>query len=492
MATLAGHSGRTTLSKRVETQQSLADPGSFAPEDLDLQSVDPLGFEGYSDALRHARERSGVDESVQAGRATIGGIEVQLAEFEFSFLGGSMGEVAGERLTRALEVAARRHVPFVLRTATGGARMQEGMRSLVQMPKVVVARRELAEQHQPFVAVLGHPTTGGVLASIGALADVTIAEADATIGFAGPRVVERLSGAPVPSGSHTANSAYAHGLVDELVPKTDAHAFVASLLKLLAPDDPEEVEVPPPLEHSALEDAWEAVEAARSPARPLATELIGEVCDLFVELRGDRGGTDDPSVRVGLGRIAGRRAMLVALDRNLAPGPSAYRKAKRCVRIASDLLLPVVTLVDTRGADPTPDSEARGIAWEIASLFEAMLGIDSPVLSVVTGEGGSGGALAFAVADELVVFHDAIFSVIAPEAAAEILWRSPTRAPDAARALRLTASGLYELGIADWVVDATLGSDSVRFVIADALDRLTHDGTQDFSARRRARWRAGP
>lgn len=467
----------------------LADPGSFNPEDLDLQSTDPLGFERYGDALEKAREASGVDESVQSGPATIGGIDVQLAEFEFGFLGGSMGEVAGERIARAMGRAAERKVPFVLRTSTGGARMQEGMRSLVQMPKLVAARLELAESHQPFIAVLGHPTTGGVLASLAALADVTIAEADATIGFAGPRVAERFTGTPLPTGSHTATSAYAHGLVDELVPAADAHAFVVSILKILAPDEPEETSVPVPIETAAVDDAWDAVDAARAPTRPLATALAVDSSELLVELRGDRRGHDDPAVLTALARTGGHRVMWIATDRQQSPGPAGYAKARRCVEIAGRLRIPVITLVDMRGADPSGPSEAGGLAWEIASLFEAMLRCPSPVAAIVTGEGGSGGALAFATADELVIFHDSIFSVIAPEGAAEILWRDDARAPDAARALRLTARDLEELGIADWVVDAHLSPDSIRFVVTEVLSHLRGPAGEGWSAGRRHRWR---
>jgi acetyl-CoA carboxylase carboxyl transferase subunit beta len=477
------------LSEQVETAASLADPGSFRAQDLDLRTSDPLHFADYADALEQARERSGADESVVAGPATIGGIAVELASFEFAFLGGSMGEVAGERLALALERAAERDVPFVLRTSTGGARMQEGMRSLIQMPKMVAARLGLARAHQPFIAVLGHPTTGGVLASLAATADVTIAEGDATIGFAGPRVAERFTGEPLPPGSHSANYAYTHGLVDELVSPADAHAYVAAVLKVLAPDRPDEVDAPPSLEQRSERDAWDVVEAVRSPNRPLAVDLVRGASEFFVELRGDRMGSDDPAVLSGLARVMGRRAMVIAMDRNRDPGPDGYRKARRCVQIAGRLQIPVVTLVDMRGADPSAESEASGLAWEIAALMEALLESPTPVVSIVTGEGGSGGALAFATADELMIFSDAIFSVIAPEGAAEILWRDVTKAPQAARFLRLTADDLLEFGIADQVIRSPLSDESIRAVVAQAIDRVHSRTSDDKGAARQERWR---
>ncbi|MGH2729875.1 MAG: carboxyl transferase domain-containing protein, partial [Actinomycetota bacterium] len=211
------------------------------PEEDDLASRDPLAYPDYRETLVKARSATGADESVSAGPASIGGHAVELAEFEFGFLGGSMGEVAGERLARAIERAARRSVPFVLHTATGGARMQEGMRALVQMPKVVAARIELGPSHQPFVAVLGHPTTGGVLASLCALADVTLAIEGSVIGFAGPPLVEQFTGRSLAPGSHTAGSKYTFGLVDDVVAPAETPKRVAHVLDVLADDDPKPV-----------------------------------------------------------------------------------------------------------------------------------------------------------------------------------------------------------------------------------------------------------
>ena len=445
-----------------------------------------MSFPGYADAAAAARSGNETDESVVTGAARIGGVDVEIAAFSFGFFGGSMGEVAGERLASAMERAAERSVPFVLRTSTGGARMQEGMRSLIQMPKVVAARIALGLAAQPFIAVLGHPTTGGVLASVGALADVTVAEAGATVGFAGPRVAERFTGSPLPEGSHTATSAYAAGLVDELVSASDAHSFVASVLKVMAPDDPGPVDAPASGDDDPVEP-WDLVQLVRSGTHPKATDLARAASDAFVELRGDRAGADDPAVLTAMARIAGRRAIVIALDRDHHPGPHGFRKARRCLDIATRLKIPVVTLVDTKGADPSAPSEAGGIAWQIAALFEAMLGAPVPIVSFVTGEGGSGGALAFATADRLVAFGRSIFSVIGPEGAAEILWRDVNRVPEAAAALKLTATDLAELGIADEIVPGTASPGAIKHAVAAFLEGITADA--DRAAVRRERWR---
>ena len=398
-----------------------------------------------------------------------------------------MGEVAGERVARAAERAVERGVPFVLRLATGGARMQEGMRSLIQMPKLVAARLGMAEAKVPLICVLGDPSTGGVLASIGGLGDFTIAETGATVGFAGPRVVETMTGARPSSASHTAASALGNGMVDAVAGINETNAVLASLLEVLAPDSPE------PLGDRVAEvgyretDPWESVQAARSVDRPSAPRLARSLGDASFVLRGDRAGGDDPSLYALVTRVLGRRTVVLALDQASSPRPSAFRKAKRCLQLAERLGFGVVTLIDTRGADPGEPSEAGGIAWEISSLFEAMLSTNAPIVSCVTGEGGSGGALAFATADVLSIYENAIFSVIGPEAAAAILWRDQQRAPDAARALRLTAHELRRLGIADEVLPEPPDGSSLAVTVAYHLDALADAG--DRVARRRKRWR---
>jgi acyl-CoA carboxylase subunit beta len=457
-----------------------------------LQTGNPLDFPGYEESLMKARARSGVDESLLVGRATIVGHDVELAAFQFRFMGGSMGEVAGERLARAFERAAMRRVPFVLCAATGGARMQEGMRALVQMPKAMVARLSLAGAHQPFIAVLGNPTTGGVYASVGALADITVAEEEATVSVSGPRIVQRLTAQPLLPGSHSAEMAAECGLVDATVPRAALRAYVRRALEVLRPDDPGAVVRPSARTSGSVPaDPWDAVEAVRRRERPTGKALVDALGDSEVLLCGDRAGADDPALVAALVRLDGRRLLVLALDREHQPGPPAYRKARRCIAIAERLRMPVVTLVDTPGADPSERSERSGLARSIAELFEAMLTVDTPTLCILTGLGTSGGALAFAVADALFAFGDAVFTVTAPEAAAEILWRDADRAPEAARLLRLTAPSLLRLGIADALVDGPLSPATLREVVAHHLGRLG-EGAQpeeERRARRLERWR---
>jgi acetyl-CoA carboxylase carboxyl transferase subunit beta len=463
----------------------VVDPGSFEPVTDDLVARDPLAFPGYSKSIEDAGT-SGRAEAVLAGAGTIMGHEVEVASFDFRFLGGSMGEVVGERITRAVERAIERHVPFILRTATGGARMQEGMRALIQMPKLIAARAALGTAGLPYIAVLGDPTTGGVLASIGALADYTVAEAGATIGFAGPRVVEVVTGAVPSAASHNAAAALGNGLVDAVVEPGDARTLVGMVLDVLSMDTPEPVGTPPTAEPVPM-DGWAAVRSARAPERPSGAALGRGMADAFIELHGDRAGHDDGALFAALGRIKGRRALILGLDR-AAPRPAAFRTAQRCLSIATRLGLPVVTVIDTPGADPSESSESAGIAWAIGGLFESMLSLPVPVVCVVSGEGGSGGALAFACGDVLLMYGSAVFSVIQPEAAAAILWRDSGRAEEAANVLHLTAHDLSQLGIADAILPEPPDARRLADAVAYHLDRLT-GSEHELAATRRGRWR---
>lgn len=473
-----------TAPQAIET---LIDAGSFEAPPASVRGADPLHYPGYDDAVARARERSGAAESVVAGAATIAGVDVEVAAFEFSFMGGSMGTAAGEILARALERAIVRRVPFVLRTATGGARMQEGMASLVQMPKIAGARVELGRAGLPFVAVLGGPTTGGVLVSLAALADVTIAEEGATVGFAGPRVVEAATGRALADDSHTAESAFLAGLVDAAAPAGAVREHVATVLAILS-SRPSPIPAAPAAASDPERDPWESLQEVRSDEWPRAPALAREMSGSFFELRGDRAGADDRACVAALATVEGAPALLLALDRAHPPGPAAYRKAIRCVGIAARLGIPVVTLVDTGGADPSERSEAGGIAWAIAELFETMLAAPVAVVSVVTGEGGSGGALAFACGDVLLAYEDSVFAVIAPELAAQILWRDESRAAEAARLLRMGAGPLERLGICDGVLAGRPEPRSLSAAVAYHLAGLQATaGARD--AARRERWR---
>ncbi|GAC1415604.1 MAG: carboxyl transferase domain-containing protein [Actinomycetota bacterium] len=456
----------------------ILDPG-WAERDAALRSGNPLQFPGYDPD----------SESVVAASGTCGGFAVEAVSFEFEVFGGSMGIVAGEKIARAFERAIAPRCAVIAVCARGGARMPEGLLALSQMAKTVVARDALASAGLPFIAYFGNPTTGGVYASFGSLADVAWAEPSATIGFAGPRVASRFSGTSLPPSSHTAEFALRHGLVDDVVSPEMLRARICTALDLLTGPDLPAGDAVDPEPSEPTRTAWECVTAARDPKRPTAADLLTRIDPELMELRGDGQGLDDRDVTCALARINGARMLAIALHRT-SPKPSGYRKAQRALSIAATLRLPVVALIDTPGADPSSESEGSGIARAIASTFRMMLAHPAPTVSVVTGEGGSGGALAFASTDRLLIMENAFFSVIGPEAAAVILKREDVG--DVAEALQLSAFALRRFGIADRIISEPQSGSNIEMAdvvareIRHALSEIDPAQARDARA---ARWR---
>lgn len=444
--------------------------------DVDLHSGDPLAFPGYAEkvaALDHESARTGLAEGFV------------LIEGDFEVIGGSMGLVHGEKVVRAFDRATAARLPVVVVTRSGGARMQEGMVSLVQMARTAAAAGRHAAAGLLSVAVHRSPTTGGVLASYGSLTDLRVVEAGATIGFAGPRVVRQTIGEDVSGRSHNAETAFVAHLVDAVAAPGDALAWVEGALghraiPLRAQRPPNPVRSPPAAPDTT-NPAWEQVRAARRLGRPTGITVAASATSSWTEL----GAGTDPALRTALATVAATRVVVVASDRYAhgggRPGPAGYRLAQRGIALADRLGLAVVTFVDMSGAEPGPDAENGGIAVEIARTFAAMATLRSPSVSVCVGEGGSGGALALAATDRLLVQEHAIFSVIGPEGAAAILERDAERAAAVAPLLRLTAGDLSELGIVDDVVPDDVDA-TVTAVVAALAEARPGDRVRRFDA----------
>ncbi|GGX51873.1 carboxyl transferase domain-containing protein [Streptomyces minutiscleroticus] len=421
----------------------------------------PLSWRGYDEARARAAARTGEEESVLCGTGTVGGTAAVLVSFEFGFLGGSLGERTGDRLAAAYAHALGHRLPLVSLVATGGSRMQEGMRALVQLQRVARASALVRAAGLPQVAVLRDPTTGGGWATLGAGADVVLALPGAQVGFAGSRV--RPPDAD--PAAYTAEAQLAAGAVDAVVPCEDLPDALALWLRLLtggsAGAGPEGREdgggaVPPP---PALGRAgppatgWEAVLLARSPERPRAEAYLDAFFARRAALGGDRcGGTDD-GMLCGFGVCAqDGRTVAYAAQRGTAVRPAGHRAAARLVRLAGRLGVPVLTLVDTPGAANDAEAERQGAGAAIADLFAAVATARTPVTTLLIGEGGSGGALALAAPDNTWATPDSYFSVIAPELAAAILKRSPDRVRATADELRIRPQDLVDLGVVRGIV----------------------------------------
>jgi acetyl-CoA carboxylase carboxyl transferase alpha subunit/acetyl-CoA carboxylase carboxyl transferase beta subunit len=497
-----GYHFRLTARQRIA---QLADAGTFREVRPNVGRHDPLQFSDrlpYPQRLADAVERTGEKEAAVFGFAELDGHPMLLLVMDFGFLGGSMGAVVGETVALAAETALQERRPLVLVCASGGARMQEGVVSLLQMARTSQAMARLHEAGLLSVSVLTDPTFGGVTASFAMLAGVVVVEAGALVGFAGPRVIEQTIRQRLPEGFQTADFLLEHGLVDRVESRAGLRPLLARLLRLHAGGSRGKfthraaVAGQPLLRDADVlraraRDPWDVVRTARLIERPTALDYIGTVFEEFCELRGDRCFGDDPAIVGGPARLAGRTVMVVAhqkghntkelVARNFGmPHPEGYRKALRLFEYAERYDLPVVTLVDTPGAYPGIEAEERGQSGAIAQAIMRLSRLRVPVVSVVTGEGGSGGALALGIGDRLLIFENAFYSVISPEGCAAILWRTPGAAPAAARALRITALDLLDLGIADAIIpEPPGGAHTDVYVAAANLHRAMVEALDD-------------
>jgi acetyl-CoA carboxylase carboxyl transferase subunit beta len=436
--------------------------------DARLRGGDPLGWPGYGETLDGLAKGDSVVTGRAIARGPHGEARYVVIAGRFEVMGGSMGAVHGEKVVRAYRRAALERLPVVVLASSGGARLQEGMVALAQLARTSGAARAHARAGLLSISVFRAPTTGGVLASYANLSDLRIAEPGATVAFAGPRVAEITIGRGLPADSGLAETGYAAGFIDALVRPGEQAAWIETALGLRdvrLPSRPLPAAVA--VSESPGGSAWHEVLQARARSRPTGIDHAARLCDSWVELRGT-----DPTTRAGLARIGKRRVIVIAHDRHAAmgrPGPGGYKLAQRAVVLADRLGLPVLTLIDTPGADPSPVSEADGLAAEIAATFAAFAEVSVPTVAVCVGEGGSGGALAIGGCDTLLMLEHAVFGVIGPEGAAAILARDATQAPTFAELLHLTARDLVTLGVADGVIpegDPT----AIDHAITTALD----------------------
>jgi len=458
--------------KRIDL---LADEGSFIEINRSLASLDPLSFSGeasYKKRVFDAQKRTGLSEAVVTGVCQIEGTLTVVVVLDFGFLGGSMGCVVGEKVALAFEHALKKKLPLVAVVSSGGARVQEGVLSLMQMAKTAAAAKQLHTAGLPFISVLTNPTTGEVYSSFANLADIIIAEPNALIGFAPLRLVAETEGRALPPDAHTAESHLKHGMLDCIVDRTNLRELLAILLDLLSSQYRITIRRrfgPYPPIAPQRESAWQSVELARHQKRPTSLDYIGRITTSFVELHGDRCYGDDDAVVCGVGEIGGEAVMIIAQERGHDGDernrgrayPQGFRKAQRAMSLAAKFMLPLVTFIDTPGAYPGLDAEERGVGYAIAQCLAQMSDLPTPIISIIIGEGGSEGALAIGVADRILMLENAIFSVIPPERAALLLYRDANRAEEVAPALRLTAQDCADLGVVDLLVPEPKGGAHV-------------------------------
>lgn len=473
--------------RRIEM---LADEGSFEEWDKEMDFVNPLDFKGYEEKVARLKEHTNLNEAVVTGKIMINGNPAVIGVCDGRFMMASMGHIVGEKITRAVERATAEKLPVIIFTCSGGARMQEGIVSLMQMAKTSAALKRHSDAGQLYISVLTDPTTGGVTASFAMLGDIILAEPKALIGFAGPRVIEQTIGQKLPKGFQRSEFLLEHGFVDRIVEREEMKDVLAQILEIhcgkKAPDTGA-VSGEKSVEMAVRSDltAWERVQISREKDRPVGTDYIEKLFTDFMEFHGDRYFKDDHAIVGGIAYFHGMPVTVIAqakgkttkenLDRNFSmPSPDGYRKALRLMKQAEKFGRPVICFVDTPGAFCGLEAEERGQGEAIArNLFE-LSGLKVPVLSVVIGEGGSGGALAMAVADEVWMLENSIYSVLSPEGFASILWKDSKRASEAAEVMKLTAQDLERLGIVEQVISepAEFTDENMDVVCRDMDGRI--------------------
>ena len=479
---------RVHARRRVEM---IVDEGTFEEWDHGLNAGNPLSFPGYEEKVKALQEKTNLDEAVMTGKAQINGNEVVLGICDGRFMMASMGWAVGEKIARAVERATEEKLPVIIFACSGGARMQEGIVSLMQMAKTSAALKKHSDAGLLYISVLTNPTTGGVTASFAMLGDVILAEPNALIGFAGPRVIEQTIGQKLPEGFQKSEFLLEHGFIDQIVEREEMKEVLASILSMhkieengeewrqeCCQNEGEEQRAP----YKGL-TSWERVQISRRKDRPVGSDYIHTLFTDFIELHGDRYFKDDKAIIGGIARFHGMPVTVIAQERGTTtkenilrnfgmPSPDGYRKALRLMKQAEKFHRPVICFVDTPGAFCGIEAEERGQGEAIARNIYEMSGLKTPVVSIVIGEGESGGALAIATADEVWMLENSIYSILSPEGFASILWKDSKRAKEAAGVMKLTANHLKSMEIVEQVIPEPDNFTSANLEeVADRLDR---------------------
>lgn len=503
--------------------EMLLDEGSFEEWNQEMPFSNPLDFPGYEKKVESAREKTGLNEAIVTGKGRIDGFETAVGVCDARFMMSSMGHVVGEKITQMVERATKEKLPVILFACSGGARMQEGLVSLMQMAKTSSALERHHEAGQLFVSVLTDPTTGGVTASFAMLGDIILAEPGALIGFAGPRVIEQTIGQKLPEGFQRAEFQLEHGFVDAIVERKNLKITLNRILKMhhsrkgFADFDPLRMDdnyEPTELMRERAARAkgltpWEKVKAARKVDRPSATDYMENIFDEFMEFHGDRYFRDDPAIVGGVAYLDGQPVTVIGIQKGKdfkdcmkhnygMPSPEGYRKAIRLMKQAEKFGRPVITFVNTAGAYCGMEAEERGQGEAIARNLYEMSALKVPVLCIMIGEGGSGGALALAVGNEVWMMENATYCVLSPEGFASILWKDGKRAKEASEIMKITAMDLKSLGVIEQIIpeygvaDAKACESISRYLkgnIKKFLEKQNGKTGEQFASERYARFR---
>lgn len=459
----------------------IIDEGSFVELFTDVLDKNPIDFPGYSEKKEIIKKETNLEEAVITGKASIGHIEVMLGVCDTRYLMGSMGYIVGEKITKLFENATKAQLPVIMINCSGGARMQEGIISLMQMAKTVDSVKQHSDAGLLYISVLTDPTTGGVAASFAMLGDVILAEPNSLIGFAGPRVIEQTTKQKLPVGFQTSEFLYEHGFLDMIVIRRELKERIYEILK--AHQKPKVIErkrkTISVCTFCDYKDSWKKVQLSRKIDRPTTVDYITHVFERFIEFHGDGETGEDQAIIGGIAFLDNIPVTVIGhqkgktteerIIRNFGMAhPEGYRKAIRLMKEAEKFRRPIITFIDTPGAACGVEAEKRGEASAIAKCIYEMFNLKVPILSILIGEGGSGGALGLAVANEVWAMENSTYSILSPEGFASILWKNEKRAKEAANLMKMTAKDLLDLGMIEKILPEGNGASEFK-VITDFL-----------------------
>ena len=511
---------------RVKTKNRIkmvTDSKTFEPWFEDMPYSNPLNTEGYEDKVKAAQVKTNLREAVTIGKALINGEPAVVGVCDARFLMSSMGYVVGEKIVKAVERATEEELPVFIFCCSGGARMQEGIVSLMQMAKTSAAIKKHSDAGLLYVPILTDPTTGGVTASFAMLGDIILGEPGALVGFAGPRVIKQTIGQELPAGFQRSEFLVEHGIIDGIVTRDKLKDTMYRLIVThkkrkgyanFNTNEEEKFDISEVLKERLISDEpktpWEKLKGARQMSRPSGLDYAKYICDDFTEIHGDRTMNDDRAVVGGIGHIDGQPVTVISqvkgassaecMERNFGmPLPDGYRKALRLMKQAEKFNRPIITFVNTPGAFCGLEAEERGMGEAIARNLYEMSSLKVPVLAILIGEGGSGGALALAVGNQVWMLENATYSILSPEGFASILWKDSSRAEEAAEVMKITAQDLKELGIIEQIIPEYGGADelSVPYIgaylkknIKEFLEKYSSMTPEEIAEDRYKRFRA--
>ncbi len=434
----------------------------------------------YQQELERARQRSGCDESVVTGRATVQGRSVAFIVSEFRFLAGSIGRDAARRIVNAIRRATTERIPLLASTASGGTRMQEGTPAFVGMIDISRAIMDHRKAGLPYLVHLRHPTTGGVFASWGSLGHVTVAEPGALVGFLGPKVFELLRGTPFPPGVQVSENLLQHGIIDAVVRQEELPKLVEMALTVLSdPVQEERLARRPKIDlDTHTYDVWDSIERSRSGTRAGVREILRLASDVTLPLQGTEEGERDRTIIVALARLDGVPCVVVGQDKKAQTpqtpmGPGALREARRGMKLAEELGLPLVTFIDTPGAELSASAEERSIAGEIARCIATMSTMTVPTVSVLLGQGTGGGALALLPADVRIAAQHSWLSPLPPEGASAIVHGHVEAAAEMAEQQRVSSIELMRSGVVNHLI-AEFDDDTPQALATAVAAEVSH------------------